>query len=346
MKIAMVSEHASPLAALGEADAGGQNVHVAELALGPGPAGSRGGRLHPPGRPAAARARATRAGRVRRPRAGRPGRATCPRTTCWRRWTRSPTGWPTTGRAPATRRSCTRTSGCPGSRPCVPAGSAGCPSCRPSTRSAASSSATRAPRTRAPPSGSCSSSRWRPRSRWSSPPAPTRSTSCARWACRPTTCAWCPAVSTPHTSPRWAVSRACSRPRGGPRLLAVGRLVERKGFDLAVRALADLPDAELVVVGGPPADQLGPTRRPAGCVASRPSSGSRTGSCSPGSCRMPSCRRYYRCADVVLAVPWYEPFGITPLEAAACGRPLVGAAVGGLLDSVDDGVTGRLVPPA
>ena len=34
MKIAMVSEHASPLAALGEADAGGQNVHVAELALG------------------------------------------------------------------------------------------------------------------------------------------------------------------------------------------------------------------------------------------------------------------------------------------------------------------------
>ncbi|MCP2254135.1 Glycosyl transferase 4-like domain-containing protein [Prauserella aidingensis] len=31
MKIAMVTEHASPLAALGEEDAGGQNVHVAEL---------------------------------------------------------------------------------------------------------------------------------------------------------------------------------------------------------------------------------------------------------------------------------------------------------------------------
>jgi D-inositol-3-phosphate glycosyltransferase len=31
MKVAMVSEHASPLAVLGEADAGGQNVHVAEL---------------------------------------------------------------------------------------------------------------------------------------------------------------------------------------------------------------------------------------------------------------------------------------------------------------------------
>ena len=34
MKIAMISEHASPLAALGGVDAGGQNVHVAELAAG------------------------------------------------------------------------------------------------------------------------------------------------------------------------------------------------------------------------------------------------------------------------------------------------------------------------
>ena len=36
MRIAMVSEHASPLAALGGVDAGGQNVHVAALALGAG----------------------------------------------------------------------------------------------------------------------------------------------------------------------------------------------------------------------------------------------------------------------------------------------------------------------
>jgi D-inositol-3-phosphate glycosyltransferase len=55
--------------------------------------------------------------------------------------------------------------------------------------------------------------------------------------------------------------------------------------------------------------------------------------------------RWYRSADVLVAAPWYEPFGLTPLEAMACGVPVVGTAVGGLKDTVIEGLTGDLVPP-
>jgi glycosyltransferase involved in cell wall biosynthesis len=56
-------------------------------------------------------------------------------------------------------------------------------------------------------------------------------------------------------------------------------------------------------------------------------------------------RWYYSAADVFATTPWYEPYGLTPLEAMACGTPAVCSAVGGITFTVDDGVTGFLVPP-
>ncbi|HEY0125958.1 MAG TPA: glycosyltransferase [Blastococcus sp.] len=135
-------------------------------------------------------------------------------------------------------------------------------------------------------------------------------------------------------------------PRGDrKRLLVLGRLVERKGQDDAVRALRLVPDAELVVVGGPRTGELATDPEVQRLRAVADGAGVADRLVFTGSVARADVPAWIRSADVVLAVPWYEPFGITPLEAMACGRPVVATAVGGLQDSVVDGVTGDLVPP-
>ena len=153
-------------------------------------------------------------------------------------------------------------------------------------------------------------------------------------------------VDTDHFTPAGATTSPVPGRPGRPRLLLVGRMVERKGFDVAIRALALLPDdVELVIAGGPVAAELedDPEARRLRAIAREVGVGDRV--VMAGQLAHDEMPAVYRSADVVLATPWYEPFGITPLEAAACGRPLVGSAVGGLLDTVLDGETGRLVPP-
>ncbi len=130
-----------------------------------------------------------------------------------------------------------------------------------------------------------------------------------------------------------------------PRLLVLGRLVERKGVGNVITALGSLPGVDLVVAGGPAPDAL--SADPEACRLRKLAAASGVGN------RVEFVGRVHRgdvppliqSVDVVVAVPWYEPFGIVPLEAMACGRPVVGSAVGGLLDTVVPGYTGELVPP-
>jgi glycosyltransferase involved in cell wall biosynthesis len=129
------------------------------------------------------------------------------------------------------------------------------------------------------------------------------------------------------------------------RLLSCGRLVRRKGYDQAIRALTRIPHTELLVAGGPPPELLH-TEPEAGRLrelAVQEGVGDRVrllGAVDPA--RMPAL---LRSADLVLCTPVYEPFGIVPLESMACAVPVVATDVGGHRDSVADGRTGRLVTP-
>jgi glycosyltransferase involved in cell wall biosynthesis len=133
------------------------------------------------------------------------------------------------------------------------------------------------------------------------------------------------------------------RAAGRARILAAGRLVPRKGFDDLIRALGLLPEAELVVLGDADSPSTKPEARRLLDLADQVGVADRVR--LPGAAAPAQMPQWYRSADVVACTPWYEPFGLTPLEAMACGVPVVTYAVGGLQESVVDGLTGLQVPP-
>ncbi len=135
------------------------------------------------------------------------------------------------------------------------------------------------------------------------------------------------------------------RTPGMRRLVVVSRLVERKGVGSVISALAAVPKTELLVAGGPPARFLGADPTAEGLRQLAEDAGVADRVRLLGRVEREHLPALLRSAELAVCVPWYEPFGIVPLEAMACGVPVVASAVGGLTDTVVDCVTGLLVPP-
>jgi len=136
---------------------------------------------------------------------------------------------------------------------------------------------------------------------------------------------------------------ALDLPPDRPVLLFVGRIQPLKGLDVAVTALAALPhrDAVLVAVGGPsgPSGEVELARVHE--LARELGVEDRVRYVPPQPHHLLST--YYRAADVCVVPSRSESFGLVALEAAACGTPVVAAAVGGLATIVEDGTTGLLI---
>jgi D-inositol-3-phosphate glycosyltransferase len=143
-----------------------------------------------------------------------------------------------------------------------------------------------------------------------------------------------------------AAARASLGLAAGPLLLYVGRIAPIKGLETLVDAVGCLrgagTPARLVVVGGEadePVDghEADVRRRAVGL-------GLGEAVTFLGALPQDRLRDWYVAADVTVLPSYYESFGMVALEAMACGSPVVASRVGGLQTTVRDGATGVLVP--
>lgn len=133
-------------------------------------------------------------------------------------------------------------------------------------------------------------------------------------------------------------------------ILQLGRMVPRKGVDNVIRALGRLGNKDqavrLIIVGGA-TDHPDPFLEPEIARLQQIARAEKVSThvTFAGRKSRDMLKYYYSASDIFITTPLYEPFGITPLEAMACGVPVIGSNVGGIKYSVMDGKTGFLVPP-
>lgn len=122
----------------------------------------------------------------------------------------------------------------------------------------------------------------------------------------------------------------------GTTLLSVGLLIERKGHDLIIRALRDLPQARLVIAGSGPMEQA--LRNLAGEMGVA----DRVRFAGPISHR--DLADYYTAADLLVLASSREGLANVLLESIACGNPVAATDVNGTAEVVRDAAAGRLIP--
>lgn len=116
----------------------------------------------------------------------------------------------------------------------------------------------------------------------------------------------------------------------GEFVMAMSRFIPYKRLDLAIRTAANVGLPIVVAGSGDDEARLRAVAEESGHdvrFVIRPS--------------QQLLRELFRCATLLL-FPAYEDFGIVPVEAQACGTPVIGYAAGGALDTIDPGVTGEL----
>jgi len=134
----------------------------------------------------------------------------------------------------------------------------------------------------------------------------------------------------------WGVNPPNDVPEGARVLLAVARLTDQKGIDVAIRALAELPDDTVLVVLGE-----GPERAALLRLARELGLESRVFLLG----RVPDVAAWLGRATVLVHPARWEGFGLGVLEAMLAGLPVVATNVSALPELIVDGETGVLVEP-